>query len=154
MNLEIPGDPSSAAPFILLALLTVKSKLVIKNVNCNPTRIGFIKILKKMKANIKIKNLKKKSGEIVGDISVKSSRLKPINCPKKLVPFAIDEFPLLFVIAALLRGKSKFSGTPLSDAFAPVVPSIEAAPRCIFPLYLFFNLDSASIITEGFIGKS
>ena len=110
MNLEIPGDPSSAAPFILLALLTVKSKLVIKNVNCNPTRIGFIKILKKMKANIKIKNLKKKSGEIVGDISVKSSRLKPINCPKKLVPFAIDEFPLLFVIAALLRGKSKFSG--------------------------------------------
>ena len=55
-KLEIPGDPSSAAPFIALTLLTSESKLLIKNVNCNPTRIGFIKILKKMNANIKIKN--------------------------------------------------------------------------------------------------
>ena len=52
-NLKIPGDPSSAAPFIALALLTAGSKLLIKNINCNSTRIGFIKILKKMNANIK-----------------------------------------------------------------------------------------------------
>ena len=109
-NLEISGDQSSAAPFIFLTLLTPGSYLIIKNVNYNPTRIGFIKILKKMNANIKVKNLKKKSGELVGDIIVKSSSLKPINCPKKLVPAAIDEFPLLFSIAAIIKGTSKFSG--------------------------------------------
>jgi len=109
-NLEIPGDPSSAAPFIILTLLTPKSKLLIKNVNCNPTRIGFIKILKKMNANIKIKNLKKKSGELVGNIFIKSSLLKPIYCPKNLVPSSIDEFPLLFITSSILNGVSKFSG--------------------------------------------
>jgi len=61
-NLKIPGDPSSAAPFIILTLLADNSKLLIKNINCNPTRIGFINILKKMNANIKIVNLKKKRG--------------------------------------------------------------------------------------------
>ena len=109
-NLSIPGDPSSASPFIALALLTPKSKLLIKNINCNPTRTGFIQILKKMNANIKIKNLKKKSEELIGDILVKSSILKPINCPKKLVPSAIDEFPLLFIISSLIKGVTKFSG--------------------------------------------
>ena len=109
-NLKIPGDPSSAAFFIVLALLTSNSKLVIKNINCNPARTGFIKILKKMKANIKIKNLKKRSGELIGDIVAKSSQLKPIKCPKKLVPLAIDEFPLLFIVASITKGISKFAG--------------------------------------------
>ena len=109
-NLEIPGDLSSAAPFIVLTLLTPGSSLLIKNINCNPTRIGFIKILKKMNANIRIKNLKKRSEELVGNILVKSSILKPINCPKKLVPLAIDEFPLLFIVASYLKGITKFVG--------------------------------------------
>ena len=109
-NLSIPGDPSSAAPFIALTLLTAKSKLLIKNINCNPTRIGFIKILKKNKANIKIKNLKKKSGELVGDILIQSSSLKSIVCTKKLTTSAIDEFPLLFAMASIIRGKSEFYG--------------------------------------------
>jgi len=109
-NLKIPGDPSSAAPFIILTLLTANSKLLIKNVNCNPTRIGFINILKKMNANIKIKNLKKKSGESVGNIIIKSSFLKSINCPRDLVPSAIDEFPLLFITASIVKGVSKFNG--------------------------------------------
>jgi len=109
-NLKVSGDPSSAAPFIILTLLTPNSKLLIENVNCNPTRIGFIKILKKMNANIKIKKLKKESGESVGNIIIKSSSLKSIKCSKKLVPFAIDEFPLLFIAASLTKGVSKFSG--------------------------------------------
>jgi 3-phosphoshikimate 1-carboxyvinyltransferase len=109
-NLNIPGDPSSAAPFIALTLLTAKSKLLIKNINCNPTRIGFIKILKKNKAYIKIKNLKKKSGELIGDILIKSSSLKSIVCTKKLTTSAIDEFPLLFAMASIIRGKSEFYG--------------------------------------------
>jgi 3-phosphoshikimate 1-carboxyvinyltransferase len=109
-NLSIPGDPSSASPFIALTLLTPGSKLLIKNINCNPTRTGFIQILKKMNANIKIRNLKKKSEELIGDILVKSSILRPINCPNQLVPYAIDEFPLLFIISSLIKGTTKFSG--------------------------------------------
>ena len=109
-NIEIPGDPSSAAPFIIMTLLTPNSKLIIKNVNCNTTRIGFIKILKKMNANIKIKKLKTRLGEPIGDIIVRSSKLKPINCPKELAPSAIDEFPLLFIVASRIKGITKFSG--------------------------------------------
>ena len=109
-NLKIPGDPSSAAPFVILALLTPNSKLLIKSINCNKTRIGFFNILKKMNANIKFKNLKKKSGELIGDIIIKSSSLKPINCSEDFVSFAIDEFPLLFIAAATIKGTSKFNG--------------------------------------------
>ena len=109
-NLKIPGDQSSAAPFIFLTLLTPNSKLKIKKVNYNPTRTGFINVLKKMNANIKVINLKKQSGELVGDIIIESSILKPINCSKELVPTIIDEFPLLFSIAATIKGTSKFSG--------------------------------------------
>ena len=63
-----------------------------------------------MNANIKIKNLRKVSEEPIGDIIIKSSILKPVNCPKELVPFLIDEFCILFVIAALTKGLSKFNG--------------------------------------------
>ena len=109
---NISSDPSSSAFFIALALLTPGSKLLIKNVNCNPTRIGFVNILKKkMNANIIIKIFRKtKSDEPVGNILIKSSKLKPINCPKEIVPNLIDEFPILFMLAALTRGISKFSG--------------------------------------------
>jgi len=107
---KVSSDPSSAAFFIALTLLTPKSKLIIHNVLCNPTRTGFIKILQqKMNAKIKIKNVKKISNELVGTIVVKSSSLKPITCPKKIVPSLIDELPLLFIIAALTPGISKFN---------------------------------------------
>ncbi len=109
-DITIPGDASSAAPFIALTLLTADSKLLIKNVNCNSTRIGFIKILRKMNASIDIKNIKIRSGEPTGDIYVKSSSLRSIKCPKDLVPFAIDEFPLLFILASITKGKSEFNG--------------------------------------------
>ena len=108
-NYTVSSDPSSAAFFIALTLLTSGSKLVIHNVLCNPTRIGFIKVLKeKMNANIKINNLRKISGEIVGSIWCKSSKLKSINISKNIGTL-IDELPILFIIAALTKGISKFS---------------------------------------------
>ena len=109
-NLSIPGDISSAAFFIAITLLGYKSKIKIKNVNINSTRNGIIEILIKMKANIKIINIKNICGEKVGDIIVKSSKLKSINCPKNLVPKTIDEFPILMVVAARAAGISTFSG--------------------------------------------
>ena len=106
-NYSVSSDPSSAAFIIALTLLTPKSKLVIHNILCNETRIFFLKILKKINANIKIKNLRKVSGELVGSITVSSSKLKPIIVSSDVGKF-IDELPILFVIAALTKGVSKF----------------------------------------------
>ena len=79
INIEVPGDPSSASFFTALTLLNNKSSLVIKNVGLNSTRIGFFKLLQKHGAKIKFQNLKKNNFEIVGDISVKSCKLRPIK---------------------------------------------------------------------------
>ena len=109
-DLNIPGDISSAAFFIVLTLLAKHSIIKIKNINLNPTRKGIIIILKKMNAKIKIINIKTKYGEKVGDIVVKSSALKSINCPASLVPSTIDEFTILMIAAAKAKGTSAFSG--------------------------------------------
>jgi len=83
IDINVPGDPSSAAFFSALTLLNKRSSIKIKNVCLNPTRIGFYKILKSRGAKIKFKNLKKKNNEISGDILVLSSKIKPIRASKK-----------------------------------------------------------------------
>ena len=108
-NLNIPGDISSASFFIALTLLSKESQLRLKNINLNPSRLGILKILKKMGANIKLKNIKTFKGERRGDIFVKSDKeLKAINCPSSLNSSAIDEFLIIFLIAAKSRGVSYF----------------------------------------------
>ena len=107
----VGSDPSSAAFLIALTLLTPGAKLTIPNVICNNTRIKFIKILRKMNGNIKIKNLRRdsNSGELLGSIVTSSSNLKPISVSKDTGTF-IDELPILFIIAGLTKGISKFKG--------------------------------------------
>ncbi len=108
-NYIIPGDISSASFFITLTLLSKKSEIIIKNINLNPSRIGIIKILKRMNANIKILNKKKYKCEYIGDIYVKNTKnLKSINCPDSFNTSAIDEFLLIFLIAAKSNGVSYF----------------------------------------------
>jgi len=108
-NYQIPGDISSSAFFIALTTLADSSKLLIKNVNINPSRIGVITILKKMGATILLKNQKNYRGEKVSDIFIKSSKnLKSINCSSELNSSAIDEFLIIFLIAARAKGISHF----------------------------------------------
>ena len=109
LNYKIPSDISSASFFIVLAALSDNSKLLIKNVNINPSRIGIITILKKMRVNIKFRNIQKYKGEIIADIFVNSSKkLKSINCPSRLNSEAIDEFLIIFLVAAKAKGVSYF----------------------------------------------
>ena len=109
LNYKIPGDISSCAFFIVLTLLSKNSQLLIKNININPTRIGIIKILKMMGASIKLINKRSYKGEKVSDIFIKSSKnLKGINCPVKYNSSAIDEFLVIFLVAAKSRGTSYF----------------------------------------------
>ena len=108
-NYNIPSDISSSAFFIVLTALSKNSKLKIKNVNINPTRIGIVKILKKMSVNIRFKNQKIYKGEKIGDLIIKSKNsLKAINCPPSLNSSAIDEFLLIFLVAAKAKGVSHF----------------------------------------------
>ena len=109
LNYKIPSDISSASFFIVLTLLSSNSSITIKNVNINPTRIGVITILKTMGARIIFKNKKKYKGEDIADIFVQGSKnLKSINCPSNLNSGAIDEFLLIFLVAAKSKGNSYF----------------------------------------------
>jgi len=110
LKIKVGGDPSSAAFFTALTLLTPGSHLKIKHVGLNPRRIGFYNLLKKYGAKIKFKNKKKINGEDVGDIEVKGSKLKTIDAGSNYYVSATDEYPILFVIAALTDGKSIFRG--------------------------------------------
>ncbi|MDC1140136.1 3-phosphoshikimate 1-carboxyvinyltransferase [Candidatus Pelagibacter sp.] len=108
-NYQIPGDISSSAFFIVLATLSNNSRLLIKDVNINPSRIGVIIILKKMGAKISLKNQRNYRGEKIADILIKSSNsLKAINCPSSLNSSAIDEFLVIFLVAAKAKGISYF----------------------------------------------
>ena len=108
-NYKIPGDISSASFFIVLTLLSKNSKLTIKNVNINSSRIGIIKILNMMGAKIKFINKKKYNGELIGDIFVKSrQKLKAIKLDSSLNSSAIDEFLLIFLVASKCDGISSF----------------------------------------------
>jgi len=110
LKLNIPSDPSSAAFFTALTLLGKNNFLIIKNVGLNPRRIGYYKLLKKFGANIKFKNIKKINNEEVGDIFVKSSKIKPLKASSDYYVSSTDEYPILFVIAALTSGVSNFKG--------------------------------------------
>ena len=109
LNYRIPADISSSAFFIVLTALADNSKLKIKNVNINPSRTGVLIILKMMGVKILEKNKRTYKGERIADLIIKSSKkFKPINCPTKLNSAAIDEFLLIFLVAAKANGISYF----------------------------------------------
>ncbi len=109
LNYKIPSDISSCAFFIVLTILSNNSQLKIKNVNINPSRIGILYVLKLMGIKIKKINLREYKGEKIADLIVKSAKkIKSINCPSKLNTSAIDEFLLIFLVAAKAKGVSYF----------------------------------------------
>ena len=109
IDYNIPSDISSAAFFIVLTALMKNSKITIKNVNINQSRTGVITILKQMGVKIIFQNKKIYKGEKTADIKVESpKRLKHINCPISLNSGAIDEFLIIFLVAAKANGTSYF----------------------------------------------
>jgi len=106
----VPGDFSSAAYFIVAAILTPNSNIILENVGVNPTRNAMIKIMKLMGADVELKNERLESGEPVATIYAKTSKLIGIDIPEELVPVAIDELPIILVAAACAKGKTKLSG--------------------------------------------
>jgi 3-phosphoshikimate 1-carboxyvinyltransferase len=106
----VPGDPSSAAFAIAAALICPRSDIVIEGVLMNPTRTGFIETLREMGANIEILDLREEGGEPVGDLRVKSSKLRGVTVPPERAPSMIDEYPVLAMVASFATGETHMQG--------------------------------------------
>ena len=103
--IKVPGDFSSASFFIIAALLSEKSRVVIRDVGLNPTRTGLINILQLMGADIDIE-ITNNSYEAVGNVTVSTSKLIGINVPNELISLTIDELPLIFLAASIATGET------------------------------------------------
>lgn len=109
-QIEVPGDPSSAAFFMVAATLIEGSDLLIENVGLNPTRAGLVEVLREMGADIEETNAREVGGEPVADLQVRHAQLRGIDVDPSVAPSMIDEFPVLFVAAALANGRTVTRG--------------------------------------------
>ncbi len=141
LNYNIPSDISSSAFFIVLTVLSNNSKLKIKNININSSRIGIIKILKLMGVKINLKNIRNYKGEKIANLFIESTKsLKPINCVSKLNSSAIDEFLLIFLVAARANGISTFKN--LSEL------NQKESPRLIWGSKILSMMGVKNIVTK------
>jgi 3-phosphoshikimate 1-carboxyvinyltransferase len=130
--LVVPGDPSSAAFPLVAALLVPGSDILIEQVGLNPTRDGLIRVLRAMGADIELVNPREVGGEPVADLRVRHSALKGIEVAPEIAPSMIDEYPILFVAAALAQGRTVMRGieelrVKESDRIAAMAAGLGAA---------------------------
>jgi 3-phosphoshikimate 1-carboxyvinyltransferase len=109
-RIDVPGDLSSAAFMVLAGCLAAAGELVVERVGLNPSRTGILRILELMGADLRVEAAPDTGGEPVGRLIVRPSQLRGIEVPPELVPLAIDEFPLIFVAAALADGETIVRG--------------------------------------------
>ena len=138
-ELDVPGDISSAAFFLVGATIANGSAVLLEHVGVNPTRTGVIQILRAMGARIETRNTRVAGGEPVADLWIEASPLHGIHIPEEQVPLAIDEFPALFVAAACARGETLLTGAEelrvkesariqaMADGLSPL--GVEVEPR-------------------------
>ena len=148
LNYKIPSDISSAAFFLVLTALTKNSILEIKNVNINPSRMGVLYILKLMGIKISKSNIKNYKGEKIADLVIKSTnKIKPINCPIKFNSSAIDEFLLIFLVAAKAKGVSYFKN--LSELDQKESPRLKWGSKILNKIGIKNNVTKNSIKIFG-----
>ncbi len=131
-TIEVPGDPSSAAFFLVAASLVEGSDLVIENVGLNPTRAGLVTVLRQMGASIEELDARQVGGEPVADLRVRHAALTGIEVDPVVAPSMIDEFPVLFIAAALAQGRTVTRGleelrVKESDRIAAMAAALTAA---------------------------
>lgn len=148
-TIEVPGDPSSAAFFLVAALIVPGSELTIQNVGLNPTRAGLIEVLRQMGGDITEVNAREVGGEPVADLVVRHSQLKGIAVDPAVAPSMIDEFPALFVAAALAEGTTVTTGldelrVKESDRLAAMATALTAAGARVTE-----NQDGLTIVGSG-----
>ncbi len=110
LSIDVPGDISSAAPFIVAATLLPDAELHIRGVNVNPTRTGLLDVLHRMGGRVAVYNRRTVSGEPVGDLEVRYSELTATDIYGPEVPLLVDELPLICLLASMARGESRIRG--------------------------------------------
>jgi 3-phosphoshikimate 1-carboxyvinyltransferase len=131
LSLRVPGDPSSAAFFAALAWLAGAGELVVRGVGVNPSRTGFFRIAERMGARVETENEREEGGEPVADLVLRPSRLRGTEVAAEEIPAAIDEIPVLAVLAARAEGETRITGAgelrvKESDRIAAVVENLRA----------------------------
>ena len=109
-TVEVPGDFSAAAPFLVAATVLAGSDLTVHDVGLNPRRTGFLDVLERMGARVSVFNRRKVAGEWIGDVNVRSSELVGTEIAPQEVPLLVDELPLFALAAAFARGESRVQG--------------------------------------------
>jgi 3-phosphoshikimate 1-carboxyvinyltransferase len=130
-RLEVPGDFSSAAYFVVAGLIAGKAPLLVRGIGINPTRTALLDILQRMGGDIRIRRTASGAGEPVADIEVRPSVLRGIVVPEDRVPIAMDELPLLFAAAAAAEGETVVTGAgelrvKESDRLAAMADGLES----------------------------
>ena len=130
-DIVVPGDPSSAAFLVVAALVTTNSEVSLFNVGLNPHRTGLFETLKEMGADLTIQNEREEGGEPVGDLVVRSSKLKGVVVPASRAPSMIDEYPILAMAAACAEGETRMEGlgelrVKESDRLAAIADGLKA----------------------------
>ncbi|SEV99679.1 3-phosphoshikimate 1-carboxyvinyltransferase [Luteibacter sp. 329MFSha] len=151
VDVEVPADISSAAFFIVAACIVPGSLLRLKGVGLNPRRTGLLAALELMGANITVENERTSGGEAIGDLVVRHARLRGVALPLDIVPDMIDEFPALFVAAAIADGMTTIRGAAElrvkeSDRIAAMANGLKACG------VLIDELPDGAIIRGGRIG--
>ncbi|MCC6319368.1 MAG: 3-phosphoshikimate 1-carboxyvinyltransferase [Gemmatimonadaceae bacterium] len=131
VNVDVPGDPSSAAFFAALAAGAAQGHVVLERVLLNPRRTGFLRVLERMGATIGIERDDESAGDVVGDIAVTASPLRATTIGGDEIPSLIDEIPMLAALAALADGETVISGAEElrvkeSDRIATTVANLRA----------------------------
>lgn len=145
-SFDIPGDISSASFFIVAATILKGSKIKLNNVSINPTRAGILKVLRKMGAKVKVIN-KKNGFEPTGDIIVQYSRTRGINIDKSMIPSLIDELPIIFVLAALSKGRTVIKGS--EELRVKETDRISSMEYNLKKMGAIFKIESDRVIIEG-----
>ncbi len=146
-NIQVAGDPSSASFFIVGALIVPKSKIILKNVMLNPSRIEFLKILKKMGGKIKVKKTNKTCGEEIGNITAEYSKLKGINIPSSKSAYLIDEYPIISIAASQARGRTSMNG--LNELRHKESDRIKSIVHNLKKLHIKFHLKNDDLVIFG-----
>jgi 3-phosphoshikimate 1-carboxyvinyltransferase len=147
IDLEVCGDPSSAAFLVVAATLVPASDVRVRNVGLNPTRVGFVQVLRRMGARIDLDVRGEIAGEPVGDIHVRAAELRGVGISETDVPGTIDELPVLAVAAAVARGTTEIRGA--SELRVKESDRIETTVRMLRALGGRAEATSDGMVIEG-----
>lgn len=158
-HIEVPGDISSAAFFIVAALITPNSDVLIQNVGINPTRAGILEVCRNMEADITLENVREAGGEPVADLRVRTSRLKGTVIEGDIIPALIDELPVIALMSCFAEGKTIIRDAhelrvKESDRIAIVSENLTAMGADVIPTDDGFIINSKADGETGLHGAS